>query len=153
MIESSEDQGDYAELYRVNAERHIEKKYTYLAERNVNAEVVFYRVKQVNSDGTMVYSALVKIGQGKMEDIILGQNFPNPFNPATVIEFEILQDAEVEVVVFNLTGREIEILHQGFLSSGVYKFDFDGSELPSGIYLYKVSTPQFTQTKKMILAK
>ena len=153
VIESSEDQGGYTELYRVNAERYIEKKYTYLAERNVNAEVVFYRVKQVNSDGTMVYSALVKIGQGKMEDIILGQNYPNPFNPATVIEFEILQDAEVEVVVFNLTGREIEILHQGFLSSGVYKFDFDGSELPSGIYLYKVSTPQFTQTKKMILAK
>jgi hypothetical protein len=153
VIESSEDQGDYTELYMVNAEKNIEKKYTYLAERNINAEVVFYRVKQVNSDGTMVFSALVKIGQGKMEDIILGQNYPNPFNPATVIEFEILHDAEVEVVVYNLTGREIEILHQGFLSSGVYKFDFDGSELPSGIYLYKVSTPQFTQTKKMILAK
>ena len=88
-----------------------------------------------------------------MENIILGQNYPNPFNPSTKIEFEILQDAEVEVVVYNLTGKEIEILHQGFLPSGIYKFDFDGSELPSGIYLYKVSTPQFTQTKKMILAK
>lgn len=153
VIESSEDQGDYAELYRVNAEKINDKKYSYLAERNVNAGVVFYRVKQVNSDATLVYSPLVKIGQGEMEDIILGQNYPNPFNPATVIEFEILQDAEVEVVVYNLEGKEIEILHHGFLSSGIYKFDFDGSELPSGIYLYKVSTPQFTQTKKMILAK
>ena len=153
VIESSEDQGGYAELYRVNAEKNIEKKYSYLAERNVNAGVVFYRVKQVNADGTMVYSALVKIGQGEMENIILGQNYPNPFNPSTKIEFEILQDAEVEVVVYNLTGKEIEILHHGFLSNGIYKFDFDGSELPSGIYLYKVSTPQFTQTKKMILAK
>jgi len=153
VIESSEDQGGYAELYRVDAENNIERKYSFLAERNMNAEVVFYRVKQVNSDGTMVYSALVKIGQGEMEDIILGQNYPNPFNPATIIEFEILQDAEVEVVVYNLTGKEIDILHHGFLSSGIYKFEFDGSELPSGIYLYKVSTPQFTQTKKMILAK
>lgn len=153
VIESSEDQGGYAELYRVIAEKSKEKKYSYLAERNVNAGVVFYRVKQVNADGTVVYSTLVKIGQGKMEDIILGQNYPNPFNPNTKIEFEILRDAEVEVVVYNLEGKEIEILHHGFLSSGVYKFDFDGSELPSGIYLYKVSTPQFTQTKKMILAK
>jgi len=153
VIESSEDQGGYTELYRVNAEKNKEKKYSYLAERNVNAGVVFYRIKQVNADGTIVYSALVKIGQGEMEDIILGQNYPNPFNPNTKIEFKILLDAEVEVVVYNLEGKEIEILHQGFLSSGVYKFDFDGSELPSGIYLYKVSTPQFTQTKKMILAK
>ncbi len=153
VIESSEDQGGYIELYRTDAEKKEEKKYSYLAERSINTGVVFYRVKQVNTDGTMVYSSLVKIGQGVMENIILGQNYPNPFNPATIIEFEILQDAEVEVVVYNLTGKEIDILHNGFLSSGVYKFEFDGSELPSGIYLYKVSTPQFTQTKKMILAK
>jgi hypothetical protein len=153
VIESSEDQSGYIELYRTDTEKNEEKKYSYLAERSINTGVVFYRVKQVNTDGTMVYSSLVKIGQGVMEDIILGQNYPNPFNPATIIEFEILQDAEVEVVVYNLTGKEIDILHHGFLSSGVYKFEFDGSELPSGIYLYKVSTPQFTQTKKMILAK
>ncbi|MBT8387203.1 MAG: T9SS type A sorting domain-containing protein [Ignavibacteria bacterium] len=153
VIESSEDQGGYNELYRTDAENNEEKKYSYLAEKSINTGVVFYRVKQVNIDGTTVYSSFVKIGQGVMEDIILGQNYPNPFNPATIIEFEILQDAEVEVVVYNLTGKEIDILHHGFLSSGVYKFEFDGSELPSGIYLYKVSTPQFTQTKKMILAK
>ena len=153
VIESSQDQSGYIELYRTDTEKNEEKKYSYLAERSINTGVVFYRVKQVNTDGTMVYSSLVKIGQGVMEDIILGQNYPNPFNPATIIEFEILQDAEVEVVVYNLTGKEIDILHHGFLSSGVYKFEFDGSELPSGIYLYKVSTPQFTQTKKMILAK
>ena len=153
VIESSEDQGGYIELYRTDAEKNEEKKYSFLAERSINTGVVFYRVKQVNTDGTIVYSSLVKIGQGVMEDIILGQNYPNPFNPATIIEFEILQDAEVEVVVYNLTGKEIDVLHHGFLSSGIYKFDFDGSELPSGIYLYKVSTPQFTQTKKMILAK
>ncbi|RKY99802.1 MAG: hypothetical protein DRQ13_01660 [Ignavibacteriae bacterium] len=153
VIESLEDQGDYIELCRVSSEKNKYKIYSYLAERNVNAGVVFYRVKQVNSDGTIVYSTLVKIGQGEIEDIILGQNYPNPFNPNTKIEFEILQDAEVEVIVYNLEGKEIEVLHHGFLSSGVYKFDFDGSELPSGIYLYKVSTPQFTQTKKMILAK
>lgn len=153
VIESSVKQGNYEKLYEVNAQKDIKHKYVFLAERNSNAGIVFFRVKQVNSDHTVVYSPTVKIGQGDIEEIILGQNYPNPFNPSTVIEFELIQDAEVEVVVYNLEGKEIKTLHKGFLSSGVYKFDFDGSELPSGIYLYKVSTPQFTQTKKMILAK
>ncbi len=153
VIESSLEQGLYEKLYEVNAQQDVKIKYSYLAERNVNAGVIYYRVKQVNNDGTAVYSSIVKIGQGAMEDVILGQNYPNPFNPTTVIEFELLQNSDVEVVVYNLEGKEIAILQNGYLSNGIYKFEFDGSDLPSGIYLYKVSTQQFTQTKKMILAK
>jgi hypothetical protein len=81
------------------------------------------------------------------------QNYPNPFNPKTIIEFELLQDSDVEVTVFDLAGKKVIVLQEGYLTSGIYKFEFDGSELPSGVYLYRISTPQFTQTRKMILAK
>ena len=56
-------------------------------------------------------------------------------------------------MVYNLEGKEVAALFQGYLAQGEYHFTFDGSELPSGIYLYKISSPNFNQTKKMILAK
>jgi hypothetical protein len=95
----------------------------------------------------------MKVGQGIIEDIIIGQNYPNPFNPTTQIEFELLQDSDVEVKVFNLAGKEVALLHKGFLPQGIYHFKFDASGLPSGIYLYQVRTPSNTQTRKMVLAK
>ena len=114
---------------------------------------MYYRIKQVNLDKTEVFSEIVKVGQGVVEDVILEQNYPNPFNPKTQIEFELVQDSDVEVVVYNLAGKEVALLNRGFLSKGIHKFEFDGSELPSGIYLFQVVTSQSTQTRKMILAK
>lgn len=130
-----------------------EKSYSMLSEINANTEIVYFRIKQVNRDGSEVYSDVIKVGQGIIEDLIVEQNFPNPFNPTTLIEFELLQDADVEVKVFDLAGKEVAILHSGILSSGEYKFKFDASGFPSGIYLYQISTPLSSQTKKMILAK
>ncbi len=152
-IERSTDESAFNEIHRVQTDREENKEYSYITEKWNDAEVIYFRVKQVNIDGSEVYSPVVKVGQGLVEDIVLDQNFPNPFNPSTNIEFELLQDSDVKVVVYNLEGSEVAVLHKGFLSKGKYQFKFDGSELPSGIYLYKVSTPQFTQTRKMILAK
>ncbi len=152
-IERSTDETAFSELNKVQADREENKEYSYITEKLNEAEVIYFRVKQVNIDASEVYSPVVKVGQGIVEDIVLGQNFPNPFNPSTNIEFELLQDSDVKVVVYNLEGSEVAVLHKGFLSKGKYQFKFDGSEFPSGIYLYKVSTPQYTQTRKMILAK
>ena len=153
IIERATEEASFNEINRVQADKDEDKEYSFITEKLINAEVVYFRIKQINKDGSEVYSPVVKIGQGLVEDIVLGQNFPNPFNPSTKIEFELLLDSEVQVVVYNLEGSEVAVLHKGFLSKGKYQFEFDGSELPSGIYLYKVSTPQFTQTRKMILAK
>ncbi len=130
-----------------------DKVYSYLDKVDENSDVVFYRVKQSNSDGTAVYSSQVKVGQGIMEPFTVDQNFPNPFNPKTSISIELLEDAEVEITIYNLEGKEVQKLEKGYLSKGKHTFSFDGSELPSGVYLYKVATPTYTQTKKMILAK
>ncbi len=83
-----------------------------------NNEIVFYRVKQINKDGSVVYSSQVKVGQGLSEPFIVEQNFPNPFNPKTSIEVELLEDNEVTIVIYNLEGREVTQLYKGFLIKG-----------------------------------
>jgi hypothetical protein len=143
----------YTKVASVVPDNHNEKVYSFPDSKDNEKEIVFYRVKQENRDGSVVYSAEVKIGQGRFEPFIVEQNFPNPFNPKTSIEFELLIDTEVEIIIYNLEGSEIARLFKGMLNRGLHKFSFDGEGLPSGIYLYKISTPEFTQTRKMILAK
>lgn len=145
--------GDFIEAGKVAAENVEEKIYSMLSEKNEQIEIVYFRVKQVNKDGSVVYSDVVKVGQGVVEDLIVGQNYPNPFNPTTLIEFELFQDSDVEIKVYDLAGKEVALLHSGFLSSGVYQFKFDATGLTSGIYLYQITTPLSSQTKKMIFAK
>jgi len=152
-LERAVGDGDFVEVAKLDADRKSPKIYTHLSEKTTQPEIVYYRVKQVNLNNAEVFSEIVKVGQGIVEDIILEQNYPNPFNPKTQIEFELVQDSDAEVVVYNLAGKEVALLHRGFLSRGTYNFEFDGSELPSGIYLYQVVTSQSTQTRKMILTK
>ncbi len=153
IIERAEGEKGFHEIYEIDADNSVEKDLTYLSERKDNSEVIYFRVKQINKDGSIVYSSQVKIGQAEIQEFILGQNFPNPFNPTTQISVEVVEASEFQIVVYTLEGEEIEVLFEGYLAQGEYQFKFDGSELPSGIYLYKVSSPNFNQTKKMILAK
>jgi len=153
LVEKAEGEKGFKEIYQIDPDNTGDKDFTYLSERRENSEVIYFRVKQINSDGSVVYSSQVKIGQAEIQEFILGQNFPNPFNPSTLISVEVLEASEFEIVVYGLEGQEIEVLFKGYLTQGEYQFKFDGSDLPSGIYLYKISSPNFNQTKKMILAK
>lgn len=85
--------------------------------------------------------------------VFLHQNYPNPFNPDTIIEFFLSEPMEVRLEVFNLTGRRVVSLTEGLRSSGYHSVVFDGSSLSSGIYLYRLTTPIGTQTRKMTLLK
>ncbi len=80
-------------------------------------------------------------------------NYPNPFNPTTTISFTVPTSSQVSVVVYNINGREVETLVDGFFNAGVYEVDFDASRLASGIYFYKLTTGDQTETKKMLLLK
>jgi len=152
-VERAEGENKFVNVYKTDADNTGDKEYSYIGDRKEKSEIVYFRVKQVNKDGSIVYSSQVKVGQGKMEEFTVGQNYPNPFNPATQISVEVLEDAEFHIVVYNLEGQKVADLFHGTLSKGEHSFTFNGSELPSGIYLYKVSTPNFNQTNKMILAK
>lgn len=83
----------------------------------------------------------------------LYQNFPNPFNPATEIVFELPKSGHVKLTVFDLLGREVTTLVNGTLSSGKHMVSFDAGALPSGVYIYRLSAGSFQQSRKLVLLR
>jgi len=83
----------------------------------------------------------------------LDQNYPNPFNPVTTIQFTLPETADINLTVFDILGRQVAVLVNGQLSSGRHSVNFQASSLPSGIYLYRLTTPGGSVAQKMILLK
>jgi photosystem II stability/assembly factor-like uncharacterized protein len=83
----------------------------------------------------------------------LEQNYPNPFNPVTTIEYSLLRSVNVKLTVYDINGRIVKTLVNQRQGQGKYRESFDGSELSSGIYIFKLETDEFTDTKKMVLMK
>jgi len=81
------------------------------------------------------------------------QNYPNPFNPTTTIEFTVADREAIKLVVYNMLGQEVRMLVNSELNPGKYAIPFKASELTSGVYLYRISSPTRTVTKKMTLLK
>ncbi len=82
------------------------------------------------------------------------QNYPNPFNPATQIVFDLPENGNVKVEIFNSLGEKITTLYDGFMSAGFGKvIRFDAVDLPSGVYFYSLTTSKFSSVKKMVLVK
>jgi len=84
---------------------------------------------------------------------VLNQNYPNPFNPTTTFSFEISKPGKVKLSVFNMIGQEVAILQNNILTSGTHSINFDGSNLASGTYFYRLETNGQTLTKKFTLIK
>jgi hypothetical protein len=93
------------------------------------------------------------ISQEVPSEFKLKQNYPNPFNPVTNFEFAIPKNSLVKLIIYDITGREIETLINGQLSPGTYKAEWNAIKYSSGVYFYKLSTDNFSETKKMILMK
>ena len=85
--------------------------------------------------------------------IDLAKNYPNPFNPATVIEFTLPEKAEVSLVVYDLLGNKVATLQEGSLDAGHHTVSWKGSNSSAGIYIYRLQSLGVTETKKMILLK
>jgi hypothetical protein len=83
----------------------------------------------------------------------LSQNYPNPFNPSTTINFEIPKSSHIILKVYDINGKEVETLYSGVVNGGEYSIKWDGSNYSSGIYFYKLETPNFVETRKMMLIK
>ena len=83
----------------------------------------------------------------------LKQNFPNPFNPTTIIEFSLPTPSFTKVSVFNSIGQEVAVLKNEMLNPGIYKVKFNAANLSSGLYLYKIQSGDFIETKKMNFIK
>ncbi len=153
ILQKSTGNSGFEDLYSIQADNNIEKNYSYIDQPKESDDVVYYRIKQVNIDGSVVYSDAVKVGQGFIKPFVVQQNYPNPFNPNTSILVTLIEDTQLEVAVYDIEGKEIQELYKGYLSRGSYTFNFDASNLPSGIYFCKVATPNFSEMKKMIYTK
>jgi len=112
-----------------------------------------YRLKQIDFDGSFEYSSVVNVDLTAPTVFALEQNFPNPFNPSTMISYSIPQNSFVTLKVYDIIGNEVATLVNQTQSAGKYDVRFDASSLSNGVYLYSIKTDNFTSTKKMILMK
>jgi len=83
----------------------------------------------------------------------LSNNYPNPFNPSTKINYQIPELSFVTLRVYDVLGNEIAALVKGEKPAGSYEVEFNASSIPSGIYFYKLQAGSFVETKKMVLMK
>ena len=153
-IERSKNGADYEEIFFVggNGTTTNRNVYSYLDE-SVHSGVYYYRLKQIDYDGTFENLNVVAVDLGTPDKFLLEQNFPNPFNPKTVITFQIPTEGQITLKVYDVLGNEVATLLDEQRPAGSYDVEFDASQLTSGIYFYQLTSRDFSSTKKMILLK
>ena len=112
-----------------------------------------YKLKQMNYDGTFEYSHIVEVEIPLVNESLLSQNFPNPFNPSTRIQYSLNSTQKITLKVYDVLGNEIATLVNEEKPSGEYEVEFNGNNLPSGVYFYQLKAGSLIETKKMVLLK
>jgi len=126
--------------------------YTFIDQLNEQGKY-FYRLKQIDFDGSINYSNEVEVDFIGVTEFALHQNYPNPFNPSTMISYQLPIDSKVQLKVYDILGTEVITLVNEMKSAGKYDVVFDASKLSSGTYFYTIIADGFVQTKKMLLVK
>ena len=138
------------------------KHYTWV-DRNVLPGKYFYRLKQVDLDGSfwlsdpveVAVAAATNVNNGHApEKFSLEQNYPNPFNPSTRIQFSVEKSGFTVLNVYNILGEEVATLFAGTAQAGTeYAVTFDATSLTNGAYFYKLTSGERTSLRKMLLLK
>jgi hypothetical protein len=110
-----------------------------------------YRLKVIDNDGTFEYSSEIFVTVDRPADYDLAQNFPNPFNPATFIQFQLPEKQHVILRIYDALGVEVATLVNEEKEAGFHKINFDASSLTSGVYFYSLNSGSFSKTNKMLL--
>jgi len=146
-----------AAFIKGNGTKTTPSSYSYIDE-NLSAGKYFYRLKQIDLDGSFTYSKSIEVEINQPEKFVLNQNYPNPFNPSTAISFEMPVEANVSLTIFNSLGEEVSKIVKGALTPGNHIINFDAGNLSSGIYIYKLNATGkngelFSSSKKMTLIR
>jgi len=118
-----------------------------------------YRLKQIDYNGTFKYYDLQsEVEVGLPKDFKMSQNYPNPFNPTSKIDYELPFDSKVEIRIYDMTGREMNVLVNQQQTAGYYTVQFNGAGFASGTYFYRIAAKSttgkdFSKTLKMVLVK
>lgn len=140
----------------------LASKHYQWVDRNPTGGADFYRLKQVDLDGSYRFTQAVKVSPGAISQadarqpivFSLAQNYPNPFNPSTRINFSVDNAGFTTLKVYNILGEEVATLFAGAAVPGTdYSVSFDGSSLANGAYFYRLTNADKTSLKKMVLLK
>ena len=137
----------------------LTSSYYTFTDSKVEPGIYYYRLKMTDMDGTYKYSNLTEVKIEIPGVWSLSQNFPNPFNPTTIIAYSVSYESRVGLKVFNSLGEKVGDFDEGLREPGYYEFNFNGSGFPSGVYYYRmnvVSTDgkeSMSAVKKMVLIK
>lgn len=126
----------------------------YFEDKNLATGIYHYRLKQIDYNGNFEYFELNNIIEiEKPEKFELSQNYPNPFNAKTVINWQIPKSGNVSIKIYDITGKEIYTLINGYKEAGYYATNLDASNLSSGILFYRMVSGNFKKTEKLLLIK
>ncbi|HPO54360.1 MAG TPA: T9SS type A sorting domain-containing protein [Ignavibacteriaceae bacterium] len=130
------------------------KEYSF-TDDNISAASSVYRLKQIDNDGHFAYSHTVKTENLLPAEYILASNYPNPFNPATVISYQLPVNSLVRLELFSITGEKVATLVNEELEAGYHNYNLSASALglSSGVYIYRMIAGEFVSTKKLMLIK
>ena len=133
------------------------KSYSY-SDQSVNTGLYYYRLKQIDFDGSFTYSNVAEVEVSLPTKFSLEQNYPNPFNPSTSIQFSLPVDAQVTIGVYNLVGEKVAEVSNGNFAAGSHRVNFDAASMTSGIYFYQIDAiaidgKTFSSVKKMTLLR
>ena len=128
------------------------------SDKNLAAGNYSYRLKQIDFNGNFEYFNLSNdVNIGVPNNFALSQNYPNPFNPTSKINYELPVDSKVSIKLFDMSGREVMTILNETKTAGYYSVNFNGANLSSGVYFYRISADgngkTFVATKKMALIK
>ncbi len=118
-----------------------------------NSQKLFYRLKQIDFNGSFEYSNIIEVEVGTPLGFYLSQNYPNPFNPTTKIKFDLPKDGLVSLEIYDILGRRIATVINENKTAGSYEQVFNASSLASGVYIYKLQTGDYFSSKKLVLLK
>jgi hypothetical protein len=130
-----------------------EKQSYYFIDDSVIPGKYKYRLKQIDYDGSFEYSGIVEVEVGILSVGILKQNFPNPFNPITTIQYQISEKSFVTLKVYDVLGNEVATMVNEEKDAGSYEVEFRGEKLTGGVYFYQINAGSYVKTKKMVLMK
>jgi len=116
-------------------------------------------IEIVNGDMQKLFAINKGTGNNGVANMIpkefrLSQNYPNPFNPVTKIKYELPRDVKVNLVIYDILGREVlKLVNSEFKKAGRYVVEFNGLNFASGVYFYRIEAGEFVESKKMVILK